>query len=482
MYELALNTWHEIWVELDTVTPRLYIWINGQIWYPQGFNIGTSGTQGNIVRFRLWSHPNFAYECWFDYLYRDTDSFKPDSKIDGMVTTKWLHFDRVPHYWGKCFKQETLGNGTIVYETESVDDFFGGGSDGWKPVNWAGNVGTIQSALKKLIRWRAKLEVGWGTRPEIDEFWMPGSIISGTIDATTPPKSISLDWFQTISGHEVKRYTESSEDGVNWDAVVEQTNGYPSALKRYVRWRWIVSKTTTSPPAKLEKIHYHAELGALRVMLGNFLGKSIKEILQEIAKIGDYEQGCKADGTYFLRIRDVTGEPDFEFYEGKNLISITNYIEGWDRVYNLIESKYSSFEKKMSPETEQDTKPNSYDKYDKRRLSLSESRLTIDPTLNITERTCQIFFQRYKNPNIRLRAQVKPIFQLDLSDKVRFHTADLKYKLFKVVGITLRLSEWRMVLDAVQIGEITPPPVVVTYVVDNFGNQIVDNLANPVIF
>lgn len=89
-------------------------------------------------------------------------------------------------------------------------------------------------------------------------FKSTGSFISASIDYTSVPASFGALAASIVTNGETYQFsTQSSDDGLSWDAAVDVSNGgaIGSTLRRYLRWRVTLNSSTGENSPVIDKVY-----------------------------------------------------------------------------------------------------------------------------------------------------------------------------------------------------------------------------------
>lgn len=119
------------------------------------------------------------------------------------------------------------------------------GSFAWAPSAWTPTDHTLDFSSQNAIQVSVLFAVAGGSyqMAEIEayllKYQLSGQFVSKTLDYTLTPNSFgNFNADITDNGQGINYFTQSSADGVSWDASVVCTNGgaIGSTLRRYLRW------------------------------------------------------------------------------------------------------------------------------------------------------------------------------------------------------------------------------------------------------
>ncbi|MCK9583179.1 MAG: hypothetical protein M0Q46_06185 [Endomicrobiales bacterium] len=377
--------------------------------------------------------------------------------------------------FGKIFFPVSVNGDSIALITQtSGNSDFSNDNDNWKIATINGDIATINSSTvaKRYVRWSI-IASSYG----YCILSMPAHLVD-VVDCGT-----NLDVYNTftkleiVNDGEIKVYSQSSADDINYDAELEVVAGIiASTVKRYIRFRTVLSLLTDGTSPELQKETFTYKIDTLNIALADFTGQTVQSVIEEYAKLINYELGVDATGKYFFRARNVDTTIDMELSSKTNIISIDNDISGWARIYNFIKVVIGKFISILSPTTEGETLPHSITKYGSRELSIENSSIGIDDDLDLTSGLATIYYDEYKNPKRELRILCKMLPQLELSDTVNINcnvywywgdsrvwwgkpdifwynknmipVADL---LASVVGLELDITDWKLYIIAREI-------------------------------
>ena len=453
-FQQDITAYTEVWIYINNATGKYSLYINGVLKTANG---GCSVSADEYVYFSFFGSEgvgmpgvHWTFDNYLDYFYYDSVGFAPGS-VAGTATSTVLDFGTLPIDYGNIFKQETLNGGTILYQTQTsgtVD--FTLDNDSWRDVSWNGNVGTLHASTvkKRYLRWRTTITPVDEISPEISEVTMPASILFNFIDLTTDLYSYgAYDVWNTLNLQQIKFYSLASSDAVTFDTeVLISGTTVSSAVKRYMKFRNIISKIASGSNAVIHRNRFLWNIKSFNVQMADFSDMSVQKAIENLAFLVNYEIGITAEGKHFFRSKTADNVIDWAFDTNTDIEKIISVKPLWEKVYNKITFEYGDYVENSDALLEAEYKPNSEEKFGKKFLKLGGTGLFIDPDINIAKGMVETYYAEYKNKGEKKEVvlDTKLIFQLDLGDTVTINSDDLAGKTFKVVGLDINVEDWKM--------------------------------------
>lgn len=351
----------------------------------------------------------------------------------GILTSNGLDYGTSPPIYGDIIMDWTdpADGSTLVMETQSSGTSdFSSDNDSWRTVSFTGDVGTIHAdtVKKRYFRWRITIVAAVLTSPTLNEVVMPAHMLSEIIDCSTSITIFdSMTTTKADNNGAVAVYSRSSEDASTWEAeaVVTGTT-ITSTVNRYIQFRNILNMAQTfgTSPAIQQQVFVRTQ-NVFTIKQANFTGMTVKDAIEELARVLDYEIGTDTEGKYFFRQRNTDTSIDLELSAGQeahgtpsNILKIDNFSSGWDRIRNRIVIDWGIFSATITPESQGDASPTSTEKYGVQTLVLEGTTIEIDAELDTATDLATIYYNRYKDPKKIMRLKCKMLSQLELSDTV----------------------------------------------------------------
>jgi hypothetical protein len=186
----------------------------------------------------------------------------------------------------------------------------------------------------------------------------------------------------------------------------------------------------------------------------NVSGKSVLDVVNELARIADFEIGLKGDGSFFFRNK-VTGSLPVAVLDDSNTERVNSFSPGWERVFNRIQSSFGDFIKEIDPASEGDPSPTSTDKFGDRFLSVGGGSLIYQTDVDLATVMAKRYYSRYKEPRRRITLVVRFMPELELGHRVtvRINIPRQIAQPFdaRILGIAHDLMNFRTELDLQEI-------------------------------
>jgi hypothetical protein len=153
------------------------------------------------------------------------------------------------------------------------------------------------------------------------------------------------------------------------------------------------------------------------VSMANLGGRSVLDVIEELAKIGDFEIGCNGDGKFFFRNK-AAGSTSLLTLDDSNVERLSSFSPGWDRVYNRIDASYGDFVKTADSTTENDPAPTSTQRFGMRGLPIGGGDLVFQTDVDLATVMAKRYFARYKEPKRQATVVARFMPELELGDRV----------------------------------------------------------------
>ncbi len=154
------------------------------------------------------------------------------------------------------------------------------------------------------------------------------------------------------------------------------------------------------------------------ISLANFRGLTVYQAIQELAKLPDYEWGFRASEIFFFRQKEVNPSADYTWRQSDSYLSIKRAGQAYNRVFNQIKFSHGIYTKEENPVTQGEAAPTSWDKYGKRKLTISGGQLLVDGNADIATGGAQAKYTRQSVSRLEFFANLKMFTRVELSDVV----------------------------------------------------------------
>ena len=124
---------------------------------------------------------------------------------------------------------------------------------------------------------------------------VPASILFNSYDCgSTLYNYVSYESWNLLNSQEIKEYSSGSSDNITFDTEQEIIdNGIFSDVKRYIKFRNIISKITAGDKVKIyqDKFSYNSQ--EFNCYIADFKDRTVQSVLEEIAGFINYELGTE---------------------------------------------------------------------------------------------------------------------------------------------------------------------------------------------
>ena len=190
------------------------------------------------------------------------------------------------------------------------------------------------------------------------------------------------------------------------------------------------------------------------VSMANLGGRSVLDVIEELAGIGDFEIGFDGDGKFFFRNK-AAGSTSLLTLDDSNVERLSSFAPGWERVYNEIDASYGNFVKTANSTTENDPSPTSVQRFGVRDLPIGGGNLVFQTDVDLATVMAKRYFTRYKEPKRRATTVTRYMPELELGDRVTLNIASPRRiaQAFdaRILGVAHDLMEFRTELDLMEV-------------------------------
>lgn len=261
---------------------------------------------------------------------------------------------------------------------------------------------------------------------DFDDMKIPRNPLNASYESQVFDTVSVIQWGQVsvsqdLNGGQVTYSTAVGNDGLSFDPYVPlgANNQVLSALKRFIKIKaefpFLATLENGFPLVHSIVIPFKAN--ATLVTLANFTDKTVFDAIKALGQMSNYEWGFKEDETFYFRSRVVdTGIDEVLSYD-KNILDITQFQNGYDRIFSEVKAEYGAFSTTVKDDGKNPLTPGS--RFAKRRLSISGGDILIKEDVDIATGTAIAFFNYYGKQRRRFKVKTKVIPWLDVSDTVR---------------------------------------------------------------
>jgi hypothetical protein len=262
------------------------------------------------------------------------------------------------------------------------------------------------------------------------KLFLPALATSNVIDAGSG--MVSWDtWKGTFVSNDgqIKRFTAAvanSISGFSYYQAVTPSDGIQTdefaasqqATAQKVVFIALFSTASANAPILRESLIDFTTRTVL-VSMANLGDRSVLDIIDELAKIADFERGLDGDGKFFFRNKQVSPAPVLVLND-TNVERVNSFTPGWDRVYNKIRASFGSFIKEVNSATEGESPPTSQSQYGDRFLSVGGGNLVFQTDVDLATVMAKRYFSRYHLPKRRVNVTSRFMPEMELGDRVTF--------------------------------------------------------------
>lgn len=261
---------------------------------------------------------------------------------------------------------------------------------------------------------------------DFDDMKIPRNPLNASYESQVFDTVSAIQWGQVsvsqdLNGGQVGYSTAVSNDGLSFDPYVllGANNQVLSALKRFIKIKADFSFLSTLENGfpRVHSIVIPFKSNATLVTLANFTNKTVADAIKALGQMSNYEWGFKEDETFFFRSRVVDAGIDEVLAYDKNILDITQFQNGYDRIFSEVQAEYGAFSATVKDDGKNSLTPGS--RFSKRRLSISGGDILIKEDVDIATGTAIAFFNYYGKQRRRFKLKTKILPWLDVSDTVR---------------------------------------------------------------
>ena len=360
-------------------------------------------------------------------------------------------------------------SGAQFYWSWSTDDYTWSAET---PVAIGGNIGNWSIVNSpRFIKLRIVLTDTLESAPYgVKRIWLPALAISPAIDGGTG--IVSWDTWKantTPNDGSVQRFTAAFGDGQFMtgsgysfhralgpgDAI--QTDDFQQSQGFGVTWNMVfitlMNTSGINPPSHDLSVITLTTRDVL-ITMANYGGRSVLDVLKELARIADFELGLDGEGRFFFRNKAASGT-NLLSMDDSNVERIQSFSPGWERVYNSIRATFGDFVRTADSASEGEVSPTSNQRFGIRPLFVGGGNLVFQTDVDLATMMAKRYFGRYKEPKRRATVVARFMPELELGDRVGFSVASPRRigQAFdaRVVGIAHDLMDFRTELDLLEI-------------------------------
>ncbi len=169
----------------------------------------------------------------------------------------------------------------------------------------------------------------------------------------------------------------------------------------------------------------------------NFLGKTVKQAIDDFLILGNYENGFLGDGTYYFRRRKsiLSG---MSLSEENSIIDVKDFDMGYSRIVNRIKADYGIY----TMVKDGTGVPTSQEKYGLKIMPNFNSDLLTSGDGELVYKALENILALRGDPNIKARLITKNLPALELGDLCEVKYLDILDITARIVGIVDDLEEW----------------------------------------
>ena len=197
-----------------------------------------------------------------------------------------------------------------------------------------------------------------------------------------------------------------------------------SDVKRFIKVRiTFTSNVANDATPIVSEIAVNFITATTTIRLANFTKLTVFQAISILARISNFEWGFSRGGRLFFRPRTFKTTPDF-LVELKDLTAFSRISDGTERVFNLIRAAYGAHEKIVTPITQNDPSPNSFDKFQTKQLSVGSTQILIDPDADIATGLAIGYYNEFKDPRRIFELEIDMLPQAELADAMLLRILD----------------------------------------------------------
>lgn len=223
----------------------------------------------------------------------------------------------------------------------------------------------------------------------------------------------------------IRGYTCVSDDNITFNSWVGTAGSgqIGSAIKQYIEYRFIIDRGQYDYTPKVTKAVIEYYTSGIFLGQANMTNKSAWTATNELAEILDFEFGFTADDVFFFKDKEF-GETVIylsdKYDEASKEVNVKRADSigyDYDRVYNVIKAKYGTYEVEKRADQENETRPDSIDKYGEKEYSISKSDSWLtDADAGIAQEFAERYYSRYKDAKRTCRVEIRVAPEIELGD------------------------------------------------------------------
>ncbi len=219
-----------------------------------------------------------------------------------------------------------------------------------------------------------------------------------------------------------------------WGAWTDAgVTGVVATTKRYQKIRIAVTMTDASIAAAtvaLTLLQFYYYTSTITIPLVDLTGQNIWTVIEDAARLVNYEIGFDASDKGFYRPRSTSLAPVYTL-DNSVLKELKAFSDGVDRVYTRVVVPFGSYYAAADSTSQAEAAPTSQLKYGTRELAISAGSLLPAAHVNVAKAVAPTVWNYTHVPRRRATASSRNLVHLELGDPVLAKYDDKYFKLWR---------------------------------------------------
>ncbi|MBI4063464.1 MAG: hypothetical protein HY401_04095 [Elusimicrobia bacterium] len=374
-------------------------------------------------------------------------------------------FNLIPTMGPFFAELQGASSGARFFWSWSADDF---SYSGETEIAIGGNVGSWTNVnAPRFIKMRiALLDAGESQPFVLKKLWLPALAISPLVDggadvlswdtwlASFASNDGGISFFSAAEAPSISGFSFYQARGPG-DTIRTDDFAVTQGFAMPTRLIFITLLNTSGPNAPAHNSStFIVSTSTVLLSMANYGGRSVLDVIKEMARLADFEIGLDGEGRFFFRNKSTFAQAALVL-DSSNVLSVQSFSPGWDRIFNSIRASFGQFVAIADSQSEGDSAPSSNARFGVRALNVGGGSLVFETDVDLSKVLAKRYFSRYKEPKRRATAVVRFLPEMELGDRVRFDISDPRRiaQVFdaRVLGIAHDLMGFKTELDLLEV-------------------------------
>ncbi|MBI2069459.1 MAG: hypothetical protein HYT79_02575 [Elusimicrobia bacterium] len=335
-------------------------------------------------------------------------------------------------------------------------------------VSIGGNIGNWTNVNSpRFIKMRVVLTDTAESQPyALKKLWLPALAISPLVDggadvlswdtwlASFASNDGGVSFFSAAEANSQSGYSFYQARGAG-DAIKTDDFAVTQGFSMPTRLIFITLLNTAGASAPMHNSSaFIVSTSTVLLSMANYAGRSVLDVIKEMAKLADFEIGLDSEGGFFFRNKTTFAQAVLTL-DSSNVLSVQSFSPGWDRVFNSIRASFGQFVAIADSQSEGDPSPTSNARFGVRDLSVGGGSLVFETDVDLSKVLSKRYFTRYKEPKRRATVIARFMPEVELGDRVGFDVPE-PWRIAqafdaRVLGIAHDLMGMKTELDLLEV-------------------------------